>query len=44
MSKYKILEQQGLNYLTLTIVGWVSSPEHYVYTVAQVIIFYNAAF
>ena len=23
MSKYKILEQQGLNYLTLTIVGWV---------------------
>ena len=23
MSRYRILEQQGLNYLTLTIVGWV---------------------
>ena len=22
-SKYKILDQQGLNYLTLTTVGWV---------------------
>lgn len=23
MGKYRILEQQGLNYLTLTIVGWI---------------------
>lgn len=23
MSRYKIREQQGLNYLTLTVVGWI---------------------
>ena len=23
MSKYKILDQTGLNYLTLTVIGWI---------------------